>query len=328
MNISVIGAGSWGTTLANLLAEKGYKVKIWAYEDETRNNINNNHENKQYLPGIILSKNIIALENLKETIVDTELIVSAVPSAYVRETAKKISEIIATDKEIVIVTVSKGLEHETFKLMSQVIAEELPKNVKIAALSGPNHAEEVSKKMPTATAIASSHTEILPKLVEIFQTNYFKPYPLEDEYGVEICGAVKNITAIAIGVCDGLGLGDNAKASIMTLGLTEMNRIGKNFGVKRGTFFGIAGVGDLIATCTSKHSRNRFYGQKLSEGKTFEEIKKEMNGMIAEGALATKSVYAYAKQNDIDLPLTNQMYEVLYKDKTIKDAVKDLISLI
>jgi len=212
--------------------------------------------------------------------------------------------------------------------MTQVLREVLPKNVKIAALSGPNHAEEVSRMMPTATVIGSEDEEILDELVELFTTDYFKPYSLNDEYGIEICGAVKNITAVAIGVCDGLGMGDNSKASIMTLGLTEMNRVGQEFGCKRGTFFGIAGVGDLIATCTSKHSRNRAYGEKMAEGKTFDQIKDEMNGMVAEGVKTAKSVYHFAKKKNIDLPLTEQVYKVLYEDKKLSEAITDLKNLI
>ena len=328
VKITVIGAGSWGTTLANLLACKGYKVKIWAHEEITRDNINKKHENIQYLKGVRLSENLSSSCDLSEIVPEADLLVSAVPSSFVRDTAKKLAGHIKSGKEYMLVTVSKGLEYESFKLMSEVIKEELPENVKVAALSGPNHAEEVSRKMPTATAIASIHEEILEPLVEIFHTDYFKPYPLSDEYGVEICGAVKNITAVAIGICDGLGLGDNAKASIMTLGLTEMNRIGKIYGVKRGTFFGIAGVGDLIATCTSKQSRNRFFGEHIAMGKSLEQIKQEMNGMVAEGAFATKSVYAFGKKNELKLPLTGEIYRVLYENKKLEEAVKDLIQLI
>jgi glycerol-3-phosphate dehydrogenase (NAD(P)+) len=212
--------------------------------------------------------------------------------------------------------------------MSQVLEEELPSHVKVVALSGPNHAEEVSRKIPTASVAASKDLEGLKTVKEVFSTNYFKVYPLDDVTGVEICGAIKNITAIATGVCDGLGFGDNARGAIITLGLTEMNRFGRVFGAKRATCYGLAGVGDLIATCTSKHSRNRFVGEKLAEGKSLEEIKKEMHGMIAEGIKTTEAVYEFSVKHNLDMPLTTQAYKVLYEKKDLNKAIADLIRLI
>ena len=326
--ISVIGAGAWGTALGNLLAEKGYKVRIWALEERTAVSINKNHENFQFLPGVKLSEYLHAFNNFKDVVPDADIIISAVPSQYVRDVANQFAPYLRKDKQYKLVSVSKGLEPQTFKLMTQVLREVLPANVKIAALSGPNHAEEVARKMPTATVIASIHKEILDELVDLFKTDYFIPYALSDESGIQICGAVKNITALTIGVCDALGLGDNAKASIMTLGLTEMYRVGKEFGAFRTTFFGIAGIGDLIATCTSKHSRDRFYGEKLAAGKSFEEIKADLQGMVAEGVKAAKSIYHFAQENGIFLPLTMQIYKVLYENKKMSDALKDLIKLI
>ncbi len=325
MNISVIGAGGWGTTLANLLAEKGYNVKLWAFEKEVVEEIKNKRENPSFLPGIKLSENIHPTTNLSEAASHKDIIITAIPSQFLRNMAKEISKSIS--KNTIIISVTKGLEDITFKRMSEILEEELPET-KIIALSGPNHAEEVSRKIPTATVIASKHPDILPKIKEILETNYFRVYPHDDIIGIEICGAIKNITAIAIGVCDALKLGDNAKASIITYGLTEMNRVGRFFNAKRATFYGLAGVGDLVATCTSKHSRNRFIGQKIAEGKSFEDIKKEMHGMIAEGIKTTKSVYDLAKKEDIDLQLTTQVYKVLYEKKELKEAIKDLITLI
>jgi glycerol-3-phosphate dehydrogenase (NAD(P)+) len=321
--VTVIGAGGWGTTLGNLIAKKGYAVKIWSYEAQTVNNINLHHENKQFIPGISLSPNLVAYTDFNEVIPDTDILIFAVPSAFVRTVATQISPYFRPTQEYKLVTVSKGLEYDSFKLMSEVLREVLPKNVKIAALS-----TEVAQEKPTATVIASIHEEILPELVDLFHTNYFKPFGLIDERGIEICGAVKNITAIAVGICDGLNLGDNSKGSIMTLGLAEMNRIGKHFGCARKTFFGIAGIGDLIATCSSKLSRNRSYGEKLAEGKTFVQIKEEMHGMVAEGVWAAKSVYQFAQRNGLDLPLTNQVYSILHQDKPMKDAISDLLALI
>jgi len=324
MNISVIGAGGWGTTLANLMAEKGYKVRLWAFEKEVVENIKNKKENSGFLPGVILSDNIEATNDLKETVENTGVIVTAIPCSFLRDIAKDIAGYIG--KDTIVVSVSKGLEEGTFKRMSQVLEEEL--NAKVVALSGPNHAEEVARKVPTATVIASKHLEVLGKIKEIFETDYFKIYPHDDTAGIEICGAIKNITAIAVGVCDGLNLGDNTKASIITLGLTEMSKVGRVFGAKRATFYGLAGVGDLVATCTSKHSRNRFVGERIAEGKSFEEIKEEMHGMVAEGIKTAKAVHDFALKNNIDLPLTTQVYKVLYEKKELKRAIKDLVTLI
>lgn len=323
--IAIIGAGSWGTTLAVLLGDKGYKINLWVREPDLVNEINNKRENSQYLKNIKIPKTVKADNSLKEVIDGAGLIVNAVPAQFTRETARKYAEFVKENS--IIVNVAKGLELNTYKTMSQVLGEEL-RNIEIVSLSGPNHAEEVSRKIPTATVIASDNMEILEKVKEIFSTNYFKVYPHDDIMGIEICGAVKNITAIATGICDGLGYGDNSRASIITLGLMEMNNFGKHFGAKRKTFYGLAGVGDLVATCTSKHSRNRFVGEKIAEGKSLEEIKKEMQGMIAEGIKTTKAVYEFSVKNNIYMPLTKQVYHVLYEKKDLKKAIADFIRFI
>ena len=325
MKIAVIGAGGWGTTLANLLAEKGYKVKLWAHEKDVVKEINEKKENSRFLSGIKLSDNIEATDDLKGAVVGSEIIITAIPSSFLRDMAKKMSEFIS--KDTIVVSVTKGLEDVTFKRMSEVLEEELD-GIKVVALSGPNHAEEVARKIPTATVIASKHLGVLPKVKEVLKTDYFKIYPHDDIIGIEICGAIKNITALAVGACDGLKLGDNAKASIITLGLTEMSRVGRFFGAKRTTFYGLAGVGDLVATCTSKHSRNRFVGERIAAGRNFEEIKEEMHGMVAEGVKTVRAVYDLAQKEKIDLPLTTQVYKVLYEKKDLKKAIKDLITLI
>ncbi len=323
--ISVIGAGSWGTTLAKLLGEKGYNIKLWAYENELVEKINNENKNEQYLPGIILPKTIKASNSFEETTSNADVIITAIPSQFLRDISKKFSSYVK--KNAIIINVAKGIEHNTYKRMSQVIQDEIS-DVKIVALSGPNHSEEVSRKMPTATVIASEDKDCLRIVKKILSTNYFKIYPHYDIIGTEICGAIKNITAIASGVVVGLGFGDNSKGSIITLGLTEMNTFGRYFGAKRATVYGLAGVGDLIATCTSKHSRNRFVGEKIAEGKHIEDIKKEMHGMIAEGIETTKVVHEFSKKNNIKLPLISQVYNVLYEKKELREAINDLIKLI
>ena len=323
MKIVVIGAGGWGTALANLLTEKN-DVSLWVREQELLEILKKEKENKWFLPKIRLSDNL-KFCNSPEIVSDADIVVFAVPSQFVRGIAKEFSGYIS--KESIIVSVSKGIEAGSYKRMSEVLQEELKKD-KIVALSGPNHCEEVARKMPTATVIASKNTEILNKVKDAFSTSYFRVYPHDDVIGVEICGAIKNITAIASGIAYGLGFGDNAKGSIITYGLTEMNEFGRFFGAKKKTIYGLAGVGDLIATCTSKHSRNRFVGEKIAAGLSFEEIKKEMRGMVAEGVTTTKSIYEFSKKNKINMPLTAQVYKVLYEKKDLQKAIKDLISII
>ena len=324
MKISVIGAGSWGTTLAVLLGEKGFDVMLWARREELANEIDSKKENVQYLPGIKIPDAVIAEHSLKDALDNSEMIITAIPSEFLRSSIKEIKPHF---KNQIIVSVTKGLERHSCKRMSQVIEEELGK-VKIAVLSGPNHAEEVSNKMPTASVIASKDKKTSKLVSETLAAPYFKLYQLNDVAGVEICGALKNISAIATGVVDGLGFGDNAKASIITLGLMEMNNFGRHFGARRGTVYGLAGVGDLIATCISRHSRNRFFGHELAKSKKTEEIKKEMHGMIAEGIPTTKAVYDYSRQHNIEMPLTHQTYEVLFENKDLKQAIKDLLRLV
>ncbi|HLC61458.1 MAG TPA: NAD(P)H-dependent glycerol-3-phosphate dehydrogenase [Candidatus Nanoarchaeia archaeon] len=325
MKISVIGAGSWGTALAVLLSEKGFDVKLWARREELAREIESKRENAQYLPGTKIPNNLIVDSSLRGVLDGSDIIITAVPSEFLRNTLNEIKPLF---KNQIVVSVTKGIEHSTGKRMTEVIEDVLGKNVKVAALSGPNHAEEVGKKMPTASVLASRNVKIGKLAAETLSTPTFKVYYLNDVAGVETCGALKNITAIATGVCDGFGFGDNARASIITLGLMEMNNFGRHFGVKRGTVYGLAGVGDLIATCVSKHSRNRFVGEQLAKGKTMKEIKSEMHGMIAEGIPTTKAVYEYSVNHRIQMPLTHQAYEVLFNNKDIKKAIVDLLNLV
>ena len=322
-NISIIGAGSWGTTLAVLIAENGYDVTLWVREKGNLDSITKKRENKQYLPGIKIPNNVSISNSISEVASNADLLINAVPAQFTREVSKKYSKYVNCD---VIVNTAKGIETGTYKRMSEVLREELG-NISIVTLSGPNHAEEVSRKMPTATVIASEDVNCLNDVKKIFHTDYFRVFTHDDIIGVEVCGALKNIAALATGVCDGLGYGDNARASIITLGLMEMGTYGRFLGSKRATFYGLAGVGDLVATCTSKLSRNRFVGERIAEGKKFEDIKKEMRGMIAEGVQTTKAVYEFSKKNNLYMPLTEQVYEVIYKNKDLKEAISDLLKI-
>ena len=321
-----MGAGSWGTTLAHIFTQRGHLVTLWAREQKTTEEINNHHTNTAYLKKVKLDQLIKATSSIEEALKDSELAILVIPSAYVRDITKKMKAHLPKTLKTVI-SASKGLEPITGKRMSEVIKEEL-QNVNVAVLTGPNHAEEVVNKIPTATVIASENEKIRSQLQKELTTPNFKVYPIEDIIGAEYCGALKNICAIAVGVCQGLKLGDNAKGSIITLGLAEMARVGSVFGAKRETYYGLAGVGDLVATCTSTHSRNRYLGEQLAKNKTFEQITKEMNGMVAEGANTARVLNNLAKKHHLDLPLTQQVYEVLYKGKNVEKAVSDLLTAI
>jgi glycerol-3-phosphate dehydrogenase (NAD(P)+) len=322
--ISVIGAGSWGTTLAVLLGKKGYKVSLWTRREETSKEINSNKENKQYLKNIKIPNTVTATHSIEDTIKDSNLVIFAIPSSFLREVTKLFSKFI--NKDIIIMHVVKGVEESTGKLMSQILKEELGNEYQIAVLSGPNHAEEVAQNLPTATVIASENKNISKILCNVFTTPNFKPFPLHDVVGVEICSVIKNIIAIAIGVCGGLKLGDNAKASILTLGISEMSQLAVHFGSKKSTCYGLAGIGDSIVTCYSHHSRNRFVGEMLTKGKNIEQIKNEMHGMVAEGIKNTKTIYELCNKNKIDTTLISQVHKVLYENMDIKEAITQLLN--
>ncbi len=323
--IFVIGAGSWGTTLAALLGGKNYNVHLWARRKELAEEINKTRENKQYLKGIRIPETVTAT-NSAETISDSTIIVIAVPSKFFRETMKLFSSHIRNDS--IIMHTIKGFEGTTGRRISDVLIQEVLVAKKVAVMSGPNHSKEVAMKIPTATVIASNNKEVRDYLCKIFSTPYFKPYPHDDVVGVEICGAIKNIVAMAIGVCDGLKLGDNAKGSIVTLGLTEMSEIAKISGAKRMTCYGLAGIGDLVATCYSKYSRNRFAGEMLAKGKSIDEIKREMHGMVAEGLDNARIAYDICKRNRIEAPLIYYSYKVLHENMNIKEAVVQLLNAV
>ena len=324
--VTIVGAGSWGTALAAILGEKGYNVSLWCRRIELADEINKFRENKQYLGKVKIPEKVIATNSIKEAAEKSSIIVFAVPSAFLRSIADSFSGFIP--KDAIILHVTKGMEEHSGKTMSHVLREELGKNMKIAVMSGPNHAEEVARRLPTATVIASENSDVREHLCKVFFMPYFKPYPHDDVVGVEVCGTVKNITAIAIGVCYGLNLGDNAKGSILTLGLSEMNTIGREFGAKRATCYGLAGVGDLVATCFSEHSRNRNFGYMLAKGRTLAQIQKDMHGMVAEGIKNTKTVYDICIKNKINAPLIMQTYKVLYGGMDITKAVDQLLGII
>ena len=321
-NIAIIGAGAWGTTIANILAENAHNVSLWVRTERLANIINSTNENQIYLPGIKLSNRINVFTNLKKTIENKDIIFLGIPSQYIRDISRKCSRFVSNGS--LIVNLSKGIEEKTYKRMSEVIEDEIPNNI-VASLSGPNHSIEVAQKKPTATVISSKSNEAMNIVKDILSTDYFKVYPHDDIIGVEICGAVKNIPAIASGIIGELNYGDNTKASVITLGLAEMNIIGMFYGAKRKTVYGLAGVGDLVVTCTGTHSRNQYVGRLLAKGKSLAEIKTLLHGMVAEGIETTKVVYEISQKHNLKMPLTIEVYNILYNGKRIDLAMKDLL---
>ncbi|MBP2642922.1 MAG: hypothetical protein H6Q67_809 [Firmicutes bacterium] len=324
MKIAVIGSGSWGTALASILGENHQEVVLWSRNPQLAQVITEGRENPAYLPGVKLPASVSVTSELHAAANGAEIIVIVTPSHVMRETAAKIASVVS--KDAIIVCATKGLEIGSLKRMTQVISEEIPLlSERLAVLSGPNHAEEVGTKQPSATVVGSPWRSIAEQVQEAFITPYFRVYTNPDNIGVELGGALKNIIALGTGACDGLGFGDNAKAAFMTRGLAEITRLGMAMGANPLTFAGLAGIGDLIATCTSRHSRNRRAGLLLAEGKSVEEIQKATN-MVVEGIRSTKAAYQLAKQYNVEMPITTEIFRVLYEGADPKDAVGQLMS--
>lgn len=322
--ITVFGTGSFGTALANVLAENGHSVLMWGKNENTVDEINQSHQNKRYLKDVTLIETIKATNQLEQAVNFSDIFLIALPTKAIRNVVTEIDQHIKTKKTFI--HVAKGIENETFKRVSEMIEDSVSKNHKngVGVLSGPSHAEEVVIKQPTTVA-ASSKDEHISKLIQdLFMNDYLRVYTNNDLIGVELGGALKNIIAVASGIVAGMGYGDNAKAALMTRGLAEISRLGEKLGADPMTFLGLGGIGDLIVTCTSTHSRNYTLGYKLGKGKTTEEALNEMN-MVVEGIYTTNSVYHLAKAQNVDMPITNTLYKVLFEDKPVKDSVKDLM---
>lgn len=325
-NVTIIGAGSFGTALATVLDTAGNNVQIWGREREIVDSINNDHKNPSYLPDLELPDTIRAYNDLEHCLKDQDMILFATPSHTLREMAAKIKPCL--DGHEILVTVSKGIENDTFKTMSQILIEVMEGVTledNIGVLYGPSHAEEVGALKPTTVVAAAYSTRTARLIQETFLTPMFRVYINNDVIGVEIGGSVKNIMAIAAGVIDGAELGDNAKAALITRGLHEMKRMGTLLGAHPDTFSGLTGMGDLIVTCTSTHSRNRYVGQQIGQGRKLDEIIKSMN-MVAEGVKTTKSVHDWAVKNGIDMPITAAAYKVLFENVDPKDALNTLMT--
>ncbi len=319
--IAVLGAGSWGTTLAILLGKKNLEVKLWEFNEENVKLLNEKRENLIYLPGVSIPQNIVISSSINEVVEKADIIVFVIPTHVFRDVAKKVKNFSA---HTIFVSASKGIENKTFARMSEIIKDETGSD-RIVALSGPSHAEEVSREIPTAIVAASKNIFIAEEIQRLFSTHYFRVYTNTDIAGVEIGGSLKNIIAIASGIIDGLKLGDNTKAALITRGLSEIARFGIHFKANYSTFSGLSGLGDLVVTCTSKHSRNRLLGEKIGSGKTLNEALNEMI-MVAEGVKTTISAYEIAKKNNIQMPITEEMFKVLYCNKQPASAVHSLMT--
>ena len=324
IQIGVIGAGSWGTTLANLLAKKGFEVSLWAYENDLVQAIATARENPLYLPGVKLSEKIFPTNSLKEVCQHKDFLISVSPSQVVRQVIQEIHSYLSP--QVKIVSATKGIENNTLFTMSKVLKEALAFNdgERLAVLSGPSFALEVGREVPTAVTIASENQELAGEVQHIFSTPYFRVYTNPDVVGVELGGALKNIIAIATGISDGLGFGCNTRAALITRGLAEMSRLALKMGANPLTLAGLAGLGDLVLTCTGELSRNRSVGVKLGEGIGLTQILRDMK-MVAEGIKTTKSASDLSKKMNVEMPITEQTYNILYHDKDPKEAVIELM---
>lgn len=322
--ITVLGGGSWGTAMAVLLGEKGLPVTVWEYSRENVLLLQKDRENKKYLPGIKIPGNVQITDNLEEALTGSEIVLVVLPSHTVRAHMLKMARMKIDPYAFVIL--SKGLENNTFFRMSEVVKDCLGSEYseKIITLSGPSHAEEVSLKFPTAVVVAGSDQELLENIQQVFSNDYFRIYTNSDQIGVELGGSLKNIIAIACGISDGLGYGDNTKAGIITRGLAEISRFVLAQGAKPSTFMGLSGLGDLVVTCTSRHSRNRRLGELIGQGNTLTQALEKMV-MIAEGVKTAKSAFELSQKNKIDMPITGEVYRVLYEDQSPLDAVNNLL---
>ncbi|NMM65624.1 NAD(P)H-dependent glycerol-3-phosphate dehydrogenase [Clostridium sp. P21] len=320
--VAFLGGGSFGTALSIMLAKKGTEVKVWDRNKSVVDDINVKKENIRYLHGSVIPVGVRASENMEEVIKDSDYVVISVPSHVVRTISREAAKFI--NKDQIVISIAKGIEEESGKRLSQVIKEELPLNP-VVVLSGPSHAEEVAQDIPTTVVAASEDMEFAGKVQDLFMTNKFRVYTNEDLIGVEIGGAVKNIIALAAGISDGVGYGDNTKAALMTRGMSEITRIGLALGGKRETFSGLTGIGDLIVTCTSMHSRNRRAGILIGKGATAGEAAEQI-GMVVEGVKACRAFYDLKEKLSISMPITDTLYKVLFQDKDVKYGVYELMT--
>jgi glycerol-3-phosphate dehydrogenase (NAD(P)+) len=325
MKIGVLGAGSWGTTLAILLSENGHDVSLWTYSEDQAQAIRRTRLNAEFLPEIVVPPQVEILTDVEKAVFRKELVVAAVPSQFLRSVAKQVERFDFTNT--IVVNVAKGIENVSLLTMSDVLLDVLVKAKKenVCTLSGPSFAEEVSRKIPTAIVAACSSSSTAKAVQSVFATPYFRVYLNEDLRGVELGGSLKNVIAVGSGISDGAGFGDNTKAAIMTRGIVEITRLGVAMGADRRTFAGLSGIGDLIVTCMSRHSRNRYVGEQIGKGRKLSHILKEMV-MVAEGVQTTESTRDLAQRYGIEMPITNEVHNALFEGKDPHKATQDLMT--
>ncbi|QYR63120.1 NAD(P)H-dependent glycerol-3-phosphate dehydrogenase [Fusobacterium animalis] len=321
--ISVIGSGGWGIALTILLHKNRHNLMIWSFDKKEAEELKKTRQNKTKLPNILLPEDIKVTDDLKEAVDDKDILILAVPSKAIRSVSKSLKNIIKDNQ--IVVNVAKGLEEDTLETMTDIIEEELKdKNPKVAVLSGPSHAEEVGRGIPTTCVVSAHNKELTLYLQNIFMNPSFRVYTSPDMLGVEIGGALKNVIALAAGIADGLNYGDNTKAALITRGIKEISALGVAMGGEQSTFYGLTGLGDLIVTCASMHSRNRRAGILLGQGKTLDEAIKEVN-MVVEGVYSAKSALMAAKKYNVEIPIIEQVNAVLFENKNAAEAVNELM---
>lgn len=319
--VGIVGAGSWGTALALVLNKNGHHVVVWSCIEEEVKQILEKRENESKLPGVKIPDSIGFTCDLKETVEDKDVVVMAVPSVFIRNTARQMRSYVKEGQ--VLVTVSKGIEENTLMTLSEQIEEEIPQT-KAAVLSGPSHAEEVSRGLPTTVVAGAADKKTAEYLQSIFMNDTFRVYTSPDVLGIEIGGALKNVIALAAGIADGLGYGDNTKAALITRGIAEITRLGVKMGGKLESFTGLTGIGDLIVTCASVHSRNRKAGYLIGQGKTMDEAMSEVK-MVVEGVYSAKAALALARIHGVSMPIVEEVNKVLFENKKAVEAVRDLM---
>lgn len=329
MNVALLGAGSWAIALAVLLHKRKHTITMWEYNAQEAQMLSQKREHPLKLPGIIIPPDVVITNSIPQALQDADFVVCAVPSQTMRSTMRAVTAQCSgavLQKIQAWIIVSKGIELNSLELMTDVLLEELPQDnkQKLVVLSGPSHAEEVSRDVPTTVVAASYDQELAAILQQEFSTETFRIYTNSDITGVELAASVKNIIALSAGICDGLGLGDNTKGALLTRGLVEMIRLGMKMGAREETFYGLAGMGDLITTCMSKHSRNRRFGELIGQGHTLQEALGQMV-MVAEGVETTRSVYQLAQRHDVEMPITQEVYRTLFEGKCPRQAVRDLM---
>ena len=321
----MLGAGSWGTALAVLLHSNGHRVSMWEFREDAARRLAETRDNADFLPGVSIPEDIEITSRLSAAVEDKEILLMMVPSHVVRSVAEQLAGL--NLKDTLIVSGSKGIENETLKRMSEVLVETIPSlsEDRVVVLSGPSHAEEVGRKIPTVVVAGSTSEASSQRIQEVFMNPVFRVYSNRDVVGVELGGALKNVIAIAAGICDGVGFGDNTKAALLNRGIVEITRLGTTMGAQQMTFAGLSGIGDLIVTCISRHSRNRYVGEEIGKGRTLKQVLESMV-MVAEGVRTTKSVYDLAQKHHVTMPISEQVYRVLFENKDPKKAVYDLMT--